>query len=102
MRTYPNNSLINVDVESQGDRIAFIRGALAMYAWAHGNEAPPYPHADTLTGNEQVILAALGDALDIASRDVGNEHTDRVEHCLGTVREAVRIAMRDAAGAGML
>lgn len=97
MNQHPNPNFFNVDLSSQGERVAFIRGAAAMYAWAHGMSAPTI--AADRTGNERLVLDALSDALSLAAEGAD---AAAVDHVLSTVREAVGQAMRDAAGAGML
>jgi len=96
MNLYPNDSLKNVNVDSVHERIAFIRGAVAAWAWAQGMQHPTVGSDAYRTGNEQVFLAALDDALNLAAQDPSHVNMDRVEHCLTTAREAIRTAVTSA------
>jgi hypothetical protein len=97
---HPNSNFINVDVTDQGERIAFVRGALAAMAWAQGMNAPENVDAAE-TGCQRLFREALGDALCIAGGQVvrvlggdtfSADDLARVDHCLTTAREAIRSA----------
>lgn len=100
MANHPNSSLFNVDVTDRGERIAFVRGAVAAWAWAQGMDAPGNV-GRVMTGNEKVFLSAVGDALELAGEQAATgtytfDGLAQVEHCLVTAREAIRIAVRDS------